>query len=50
MVLGKGSQQKRALRSLLRRGSEKEVPRRCLERPLKEYDPLRRAPYPKFLH
>ena len=29
---------------LLRRGSEKGFSRRCLERPLVEYAPLRRAP------
>ena len=27
------------------KGSEKGVSRRCLERPLEEYDPLGRAPY-----
>ena len=31
---------KRVLRRVLRRGSEKGVSRRCLERPLGEYDPL----------
>ena len=36
----------RVLRRVLRRGSEKAVSRRCLERPLEEYAPLRlrRAP------
>ena len=31
---------KRVLRRVLRRGSEKGVSRRCLERPLGEYAPL----------
>ena len=31
---------KRVLRRVLRRGSEKRVSRRCLERPLVEYAPL----------
>ena len=31
---------KMVLRRVLRRGSEKEVSRRCLEHPLGEYDPL----------
>ena len=52
-VLGKGSQKgsekgvccgfyskKKVLRRVLRRGSEKAVSRRCLERPLGEYAPL----------
>ena len=48
-VLGKGSEKggccgfyskKRVLRRVLRRGSEKGVSRRCLERPLEEYVPL----------
>ena len=52
-LLGKGSQKgsektacygfyssKRVLSRVLRRGSEKGVSRRCLERPLEEYAPL----------
>ena len=31
---------KRVLRRVLRRGSEKEVSRKCLERPLREYGPF----------
>ena len=36
---------KRVLRRVLGRGSEKGVSRRWLERPLREYAPLKRAPY-----
>ena len=35
---------KRVLRRILRRGSEKGVSRRCLERPPRRVRPLRRAP------
>ena len=42
-------QQKRVLRRVLRRGSEKAVSRRCLERPLEEYDPLGVRPNVVFL-
>ena len=34
------TKKKRVLRRVLRRGSEKGVSRRCLERPLGEYDTL----------
>ena len=37
---------KRVLRRVLRRGSEKGVSRRCLERPLGEYAPLGVCPIP----
>ena len=36
---------KRVLRRLLRSASEKGVSRRCLERPLGEYDPLGVRPF-----
>ena len=55
-VLGRGCAmgllQRRVLRRVLRRGSEKGVSRRCLERPLSEYDPLGVRPMhmsPKFI-
>ena len=35
---------KRVLRRVIRRGSQKEVSRRCLERPVGEYDPLGMCP------
>ena len=44
-----GSTEKRVLRRVLRRGSEKAVPRRCLERPLEEYAPLGVRPSDSFL-
>ena len=40
---------KKVPRRVLRRGSEKGVSRRCLERPLGEQDPLGVAPIPKRL-
>ena len=40
---------KRVLRRVLRRGSEKGVSRRCLERPLVEYAPLGAHPKQEFL-
>ena len=61
-VLGRGPQKgsekggcygfyskKRALRRVLRRGSEKAVSRRCLERPLEEYAPLGVRPINIFI-
>ena len=40
---------KRVLRRVLRRGSEKGVSRRCLERPLVEYAPLGVRPIEFFM-